>query len=132
MDLFAFSKGDPFEIERKAIELEKRFDAWGKPMEGGHMFFLRASREALKERLARRGTIKVGSGKYRFDAKALIQQETELLKIYNLNRSDTTDTTDSTAGETARAIAKTILLGDYKPFDFLARLQQIIQMGGAL
>jgi len=87
LDLFAFSKGDPFEIERKAIELEKRFDAWGKPMEGGHMFFLRASREALKETLARRGTIKVGSGKYRFDAKALIQQETELLKISLLSGS---------------------------------------------
>ena len=40
LDLFAFSKGDATEIKRKAIELKARFEAWGKPMEGGHIFFL--------------------------------------------------------------------------------------------
>ena len=54
LDLFAFSKGNRSEISRKAIELKKRFKAWGKPLEEGHVFFLKASKSALEERLARR------------------------------------------------------------------------------
>src|SRR5260370_36250805 len=110
LDLFAFSNGDAVEIKRKAIELKKRIADWGKPLESGQIFFLRASKESLKERLARRGTRKAGRGKVRFDPKSLIQQEKELLQIYGLSPSAVIDTTDSTAGETARAIARTILL----------------------
>jgi hypothetical protein len=32
LDLFAFSKGNKSEINRKAIELRKRFECWGKPL----------------------------------------------------------------------------------------------------
>jgi RNase adaptor protein for sRNA GlmZ degradation len=132
LDLFAFSKGDVAEIKRKAIELRTRLKDWGKPLEGGHVFFLRASKESLKERLARRGTKKADRGKIRFDAKALIQQEKELMKIYKPPPNSVIDTTDSTAGETARSIARTILLEKYDPFDFAARLEEVIKMSGEL
>ncbi len=132
LDLFAFSKGDMVEIKRTAIELKTRFESWGKPLEGGHIFFLRASKESLEERLARRGTGKAGHGKIRFDANALIQQENELMKVYALPPSSVIDTTNSTAGETARTIARTILFDKYDPFDFVARLEEVIKMNGKL
>jgi hypothetical protein len=132
LDLFAFSKGDAAEIKRKAVELKTRLKDWGKPMEGGQIFFLKASNEALKERLARRGAKKAGRGKVRFDAKALVKQEKELMAIYRLPQNAVIDTTEGTAGETARTIARTILLDEYHPFDFAARLEEVIKMGGKL
>jgi hypothetical protein len=129
LDLFAFSRGDTAEILRKAIELRTRFKDWGKPMEVGQIFFLRASREALKERLAQRGAIKVGGGKYRFNAKTLIQQEKDLIRAYKLIGNDAIDTTP---GDTAQNIARTILLEEYSPFDFSARLNEVIKKRGKL
>jgi hypothetical protein len=130
LDLFAFSKSDAVEIKRKAIELKKRTKAWGKPLESGHIFFLRASRESLKQRLARRGTKKAGRGKVRFDSTTLVKQEKELLEIYKISLGSIIDTTNSSASETARIIARTILLEKYEAFDFTARLDEVIEKGG--
>jgi broad-specificity NMP kinase len=101
-------------------------------MEDGHIFFLKASKESLKERLARRGAKNSGRGKSPFDSKSLIRQEKELMKIYRLQPKDAIDTTDSTAGETAKSIARTILLDKYEPFDFASRLEDVIKTQGDL
>jgi hypothetical protein len=131
LDLFAFSKGNRTEITRKAKELKKRFKAWGKPLEDGHVFFLKASKLALEERLARRGANKKVRGKVSFETATLLKQEAELMKIYSpLNA--VVDTSNSTVGDTAKYIARIILLGEYCPFDFTARLETIIKNRGGL
>jgi broad-specificity NMP kinase len=132
LDLFAFSKSAETEIKRKAVEMKNRLKHWGKPLESGHIFFLVASKESLKERLARRGTKRVVRGKVRFNTKALVQQEKELRTIYRVPPGVGIDTTDSTVGETARTIARIILLEKYDPFDFTARLDEVIKGGGKL
>jgi len=131
LDLFAFSKGNRVEINRKAIELKKRFKAWGKPLEDGHVFFLKASKPALEERLARRGTNKRVRGKVSFETDTLLKQEAELLKIYGPPNA-VIDTSNSTVGDTAKCIARVILLEKYCPFDFSARLEEIIKKRGRL
>jgi hypothetical protein len=132
LDLFAFSKGNKSEIIRKAIELKKRFKRWGKPFEDGHVFFLRASEKSLEERMARRGTNKRVHGKISFKTDTLLKQEAELLKVYKPPAKAVIDTSDSTVGETARNIARTILLEEYSPFNFSARLDEVIRKRGKL
>jgi hypothetical protein len=132
LDLFAFSKGDKTEIRRKAIELKKRFKHWGKPLEDGHIFFLKATKNALQERLARRGSKKRKKGKIRFDTKTLIEQEKELIKIYRPADHTIIDTSDMTVSETAKKIARALLLGEYRTFDFTNRLDEVIKKGGQL
>ena len=82
--------------------------------------------------MARRGTIKVGRGKFRFNAKTLVRQEKELMQIYRMLADDTINTTKSSPGDTARWIARTILLEKYDQFDFATRLEEIIKMNGSL
>lgn len=134
LDLFAFSRGDKVEILRKANELKRWFDTGGNPLQSGQIFFLRASEEVLEERLARRGTKRRerDHGVTRFDTSTLIKQEEELLKIYRLSLESTIDTTRVTVEETAKRIARTILLEPYQAFDFSARLNEIIEKGGEL
>ena len=132
LDLFAFSKGDKSENNRKAIELRKRFKAWGKPIECGHVFFLKASKQSLEERLARRGGNKRIRGKVRFETDTLLQQEADLLKIYRPPTDSIIDTSDLTVTDTAKYIARTILLEDYRPFDFSERLNEVIKRRGEL
>ena len=62
LDLFAFSKGDVAEIKRKAIELKTRFKDWGKPLEGGQIFFIRASEEVIEREI---GSTRHGKGRPR-------------------------------------------------------------------
>jgi hypothetical protein len=131
LDLFAFSNGNRVEIKRKASELKKRLKAWGKPLEEGHVFFLKASECALEERLARRGARKRVRGKTSYGTDTLLKQEAELLKIYG-PLDATIDTSNSTIGDTAKYIARVILLEDYRPFDFAARLDQVIKNKGRL
>jgi hypothetical protein len=131
LDLFAFSP-DRAEVSRKASELRKRFASWGRPLEDGHIFFLKASKEQLEERLARRGNPKPKRGPVRFDAKTLLAQEAELLKVYRPAKNDILDTTEASAGECARAIARTILLESYSNFEFESRLSDIIEKDGEL
>ena len=82
LDLFAFSKGDKAEIHRKAIELRRHFEDWGKPIEDGHVFLLKATKTSLEERLARRGANRRIRGKVRFGTETLLEQETNFFKIY--------------------------------------------------
>jgi hypothetical protein len=132
LDLFAFSKGDKSEVKRKAIELRRRFKRWGKPFEDGHVFFLKASERSLKERMARRGTNKRVHGKVSFETDTLLEQEKELFKIYRPLANAVIDTSESTSSDTAKNIARTILLEEYKPFDFSARLDEVIKKRGKL
>ena len=132
LDLFAFSKGNRSEINRKAIELKKRFKQWGKPFEDGHIYFLKASKSVLEERMARRGTNKRIHGKVSFETDTLVEQEAELRKIYRPTPNSVFDTSDLTVGETAKKIARTMLLEDYIPFSFSGRLNEIIKKRGAL
>jgi hypothetical protein len=54
------------------------------------------------------------------------------MKTYRPSPGDVIDTTDSTSGETARTIARRILLERYNPFDFADRLEEVIKMNGVL
>jgi hypothetical protein len=131
LDLFAFSKGgDKDEIKRKAIELKKRVKQHGKPLESGHIFFLRASKDAIEERLLKRGSRKDKGGKAGFEAATLAKQEQHLSKIYRL--TEAMDTSDLSPGEVARRIAREVLLGSYTEFNFAIRLDEIISDNGAL
>ena len=132
LDLFAFSKGDKAEIRRKAIELRKHFEDWGKPIEDGHIFLLKATKTSLEERLARRGANRRIRGKVRFATESLLEQETNFFKIYRPSTDAVIDTSDSTIGETAKKIARIILLEDYNPFDFSDRLDEVVQSDGEL
>jgi hypothetical protein len=61
-----------------------------------------------------------------------LEQEAELFKIYRPSTKAVIDTSDSTIGETAKNIARTILLEDYSPFDFFVRLNEVIKGRGKL
>jgi hypothetical protein len=131
LDLFAFSKdGDKKEIKRKATELKERVRQRGRPLESGHIFFLKASPDAIEERLLKRGARKAKGGKTGFEAPTLARQEKYLSDIYPI--AAPIDTSDLDSGDVAKKIAKEILLGEYKEFDFAARLDEIIDKDGVL
>jgi predicted ATPase len=131
LDLFAFSKnGDAREVKRKATELKERVRKHRAPLENGHIFFLQASPDALEERLLKRGSRKAAGGKTGFEAETLNQQEKFLSKIYP--KTDAMDTSDLSPGEVARKIAREILLGNYREFDFSTRLDEIIAQDGQI
>ncbi len=130
LDLFAFSKGRT-EVLRKAKELDRRFSELGKRFEDGHIFLIRAAELALEERMARRGIMK-GGQKRGFDAETLVEQERQLSEIYKPDEASVFDTTDSSVGETAKQIARKILLGKYAEFQFQERLDEIIKDAGRL
>jgi SIR2-like domain len=128
LDLFAFSKSSE-EIKRKAVRLRQEADGWGGHFEDGQIFFLTASEEAFKERLAKRALPTGDEGKIQFDPESLIAQEAKLKKIYRPEAEFTLDTSDIDAGQTAKGIARAILLTPYKTFDFSTRLEQICKDG---
>jgi hypothetical protein len=133
LDLFAFSKdGNAVEIKRKAVELKELIRQYGKPLENGHIFFLRASPDAIEERLLKRGSRSHNDGKTGFEPQTLAKQEGYLSKIYHLSLKDAMDTSDLTPGEVSRTIARNILLGTYVEFDFAKRLDEIISKDGML
>jgi len=131
LDLFAFSKSRQ-ENNRKGRELKRRFAELGKHFEDGHVFFLRASESALEERMARRGSEGRRKAQRRFDAKTLVKQERQLVSIYGPKDTSIFDTTDPPVGETARQIARKILLENYSEFAFDPRLKEILKQKGAL
>ena len=53
LDLFAFSKSSS-EIKKKALRLKEEAEGWGGHFQDGQIFFLTASEDAFKERLAKR------------------------------------------------------------------------------
>jgi SIR2-like protein len=128
LDLFAFSKSSE-EIKRKAIRLKEEVDCWGGHFQDGQIFFLTASVEEFKERLAKRA-LPTGDGKkIQYDPESLIAQDAKLRKIYKPEPKSTFDTSEMVGAETAKKIARAILLGPYEAFDFAARLAQICKDG---
>lgn len=131
LDLFAFSK-DASDIEKKAHQLQSEVIDTTRTLEPGQVVFLHASETALKERLAKRGSRKGGTGPIQFDAARLLEQQKVLEKIYTPQAGSTFDTSRPSIGETAQQIARLILLGEYTPFDFDERLNQILASKGVL
>ena len=133
LDLFAFSKnGNAAEIKRKAIELKTRIQQYNKPFEDGHLVFLSASSDAIEERLLKRGSRKGSEGKIGFESKTLEKQKEQLQKIYRIDPEQVLDTSNLTPGEAAKVNARKILLDDYQEFDFLSRLNKIIDGEGKI
>lgn len=131
-DPFAFSR-DKEEVFRKAKALDAEFTRYGKPFEDGQIFFLRASDVTLGERMVCRGSFSKGGGRYTgYDTARLIAQEAELKKIYRPAETATFDTSDTTVSETAKRIARAILLQEYVPFSFKDRLNEIIAAEGTI
>jgi len=130
-DPFAFSTGQA-EVNRKAKALDREFRNHGKPFEDGHIFFLSASKDALSERMVRRGSFRKKDGSAGYDADRLKEQEEELKKIYCPEDGSIFDTSDSTVADTAKRIARAILLGPYSQFEFRKRLDHILKSKGAL
>ena len=130
-DLFAFSKNQK-DVYKKARELRMRFKVFGKNFEDGHIFFLRASKSTLNERMARRGGATSKGVQTRFDAKRLVAQEEKLARVYKPEAASIFDTTDLSSGDTARRIARAILLRHYTEFSFGPRLNSILKRRGAL
>jgi hypothetical protein len=82
LDLFAFSKSSD-EIKQKAVRLREEAVGWGGHFQDGQIFFLTASEEAFKERLAKRALPSGDEKKIQYDPKSLIAQEAKLKRIYN-------------------------------------------------
>jgi hypothetical protein len=127
-DLFAFSK-DSGEIKRKALRLREEANGWGGHFQDGHVFLLTASEEAFKERLAKRALPSGDEKKIQYDPKTLIAQEAKLKKIYNPDAQSMFDTSETDIGQTAKEIARAILLKPYAAFNFSKRLDQICADG---
>jgi hypothetical protein len=124
LDMFAFSKSNS-EIMQKATRLREEAEGWGGHFQDGHIFFLTAMEDAFKERLAKRALPSGDEKKIQYDTETLIAQEEKLRKIYRPATEAIFDTSETTAGQTAKEIARTILLRPYNVFDFSARLNQI-------
>jgi SIR2-like domain len=131
LDLFAFSKGR-HEVNWKAKELRRRFAELGKQFEDGHIFFLSVSYDVLRERMARRGIDVTKTNQKGFDGKTLLAQQQQLHEIYKPEKGSIFDTTFITVGETAKLIARVILLEGYSEFAFKKRLEGVINRAGLL
>jgi len=128
LDLFAFSKSNA-EIKKKALRLREEADGWGGHFQDGQIFLLSASEDAFKERLAKRALPTGDEKKIQYDPGTLIVQEAKLKKIYNPDAGAIFDTSKIDVGQTAKEIARTILLKPYSAFDFSRRLDEICRDG---
>ncbi len=72
------------------------------------------------------------TGQKGFDAKTLLAQEQQLIEIYKPGETSVFDTTFLTVGETAKLIARKILLEGYSEFAFQYRLEGVIHRAGRL
>jgi hypothetical protein len=131
LDLFAFSK-DAADVVRKANQLKSEVIAKTRALESGQIIFLRAEEDALRERLARRGSRKGPNGEISFNADRLVQQEETLRKVYKPVPDAIFNTSQKSIGETAQQIARMILLKDYSHFDFCERIDEVIVRNGEL
>jgi hypothetical protein len=129
LDLFAFSKGAAENL-RKANELQMRVMGPGDAFQDGQIVYLTADKDALEERLARRGKRKGRLGQIAYSAKKLIAQGKTLEKIYRPAEDSTFDTSRESVGQTAQKIARMMLLGKYVPFNFSSRVFEIVSNGG--
>jgi len=128
LDLFAFSKSNA-ENQNKAVRLREQVVGWGGYFQDGQIVFLTASEDAFRERLAKRALPSGDEKKIQFDPKTLIAQEAKLKKIYEPGEDSTFNTSEMDTGQTAKEIARMILLKPYKIFQFSDRLDQICKDG---
>jgi hypothetical protein len=129
LDLFAFSRTDDENIQ-KADELRHQLRMVSARLEPGHILFLSANREALASRQARRGKLRGKRKIVDYDGSKLFAQSKVLRKIYMPYRSSFFDTSWESCDVTSRRLARLILLGEYRPFDFEARIDEVCSNGG--
>jgi hypothetical protein len=131
LDLCAFSEtGD--ENQKKLKEMRERVCRVSGPLENGQIIYLYAQEVVLSERQARRGKLRGPSKSIDYDGAALVQQDKALREIYRPGSSSVYDTSHQSADRISRRIAREILLGEYHPFNFEGRIDEILANGGNL
>ncbi|WP_158267983.1 SIR2 family protein [Bradyrhizobium sp. MOS002] len=129
LDLCAFSKTDAENVERLK-ELRARVCKHSGPLEAGQMIFLEADESALSDRQARRGKLRGVTMVIDYDGAALVKQSAVLKSVYMPEPAFTFDNSLEGSDQTSRRIARQILLGEYKPFDFEKRIDELLASGG--
>lgn len=131
LDLCAFSE-TPAENVSKLNDLRQRVCRFGGPLEAGQIIFLEAEETALSERQARRGKLRGAKNQIDYDGATLVQQSKILQGVYGPEVEFTFDNTHEGRDRTSRNIARRILLGTYKMFDFEKRIDEILAGGGVV
>ena len=129
LDLFAFSN-DARENVEKIGQLRNQVKAVTGAFERGHVVFTEADEETLGARQARRGKLKGPERTIEYDGKELVRQGDYLKKVYAPRDDSVFDTGAEPADVVAKRIARLILLGEYEPFDFEKRIDDIKRNGG--
>lgn len=65
-----------------------------------------------------------------YDGASLVKQSAALKSVYRPEPQFTFDNSREGSDKTSRRIAREILLGDYKPFDFEKRIDELLASGG--
>lgn len=131
LDLCAFSKTNAENVE-KLKELRARVCKHSGPLEAGQIIFLEADEHALSDRQARRGTLRGAAMVIDYDGASLVNQSAALKAVYLPEPQFTFDNSREGSDKTSRRIARQILLGDYTPFDFEKRIDELLASGGKL
>ncbi|MGE3279558.1 MAG: SIR2 family protein [Alphaproteobacteria bacterium] len=132
-DLFAFSRTATENLEKAEDISQKVIDLEGRTgLEPGHILFLDANSTAFAQRLARRGIIARARGGRGYKPDQLVTQSNTLKTIYRPISGSVIDTSYFPCESTSKNIARQILLGDYCPFDFTLRLNEIRAADGRL
>jgi len=129
LDLFAFSQNDAENVA-KAGQLRGRVRSVTGALERGHIVFTRADTKTLSERQARRGKLKGPSRQIEYDGSKLVKQGNVIKRIYRPAGDSVFDTGAEGPDVIARKIARLLLLEEYKPFDFEARIDEIVGAKG--
>lgn len=131
LDLCAFSKTDAENVE-KLKELRARVCKHSGPLEAGQIIFLEADEHVLSDRQARRGKLRGATMVIDYDGASLVKQSASLKAVYVPEPEFTFDNSREGSDKTSRRIARQILLGDYTPFDFEKRIDELLVSGGKL
>lgn len=129
LDLCAFSKTDTESVE-KLTELRTRVCKHSGPLEAGQIIFLEADEQTLSDRQARRGKLRGATKVIDYDGASLVKQSRILKAVYLPRLAFTFDNSREGSDKTSRRIARQILLGDYTPFDFEKRIDELLADGG--
>jgi hypothetical protein len=129
LDLCAFSE-TPDENLKKLDQLRNRVHGVSGPLESGQVIFLQADEEALSERQAKRGKLRGAAKHIDYDGTTLAAQSKVLGAIYRPEANSTFDNSREACDQSSRRVAREILLGSYKPFDFERRIDELIASGG--
>lgn len=131
LDLCAFST-TPGENVSKLTDLRERVTRHGGALEPGQIIFLEADEPVLSERQARRGKLRGASQQIDYDGASLVQQSSVLKKVYQPDDRFTFNNSRESGDQTARKIAREILLGPYVPFNFERRVDELLASGGVI